>query len=300
MNSGKAEMPILSQVNSGIMNYWKVQRLKGETNNNPLLASEYLAELFCRYGHYPYLCNMKRWNIPISKDTLVVMQQQGLTQSQMAKILMVSTDTIERRIKKYGLQGYSSVRYDLMNVQDPVFCYLLGWFCTDGYLTKGNRVALRIYEQEVIKALTDYFQCKMYTIPSRGKTKECYELYFAWAPAIFKECASQSKTTDVIVPNIPFENIDMFLRGVIEGDGCIRPVKQSKSTLIRIFTNSERFAFMLQSIVATHNYRVRIRPDRMGWELSTGDLNLLQFTYNRHLEFVCNRKYERVKQWLSI
>lgn len=277
-----------------------MQRLGRETNNNRPLAPTYLAGIFCNYGYCPYICNMKRWRIAISKEELQEMQKEGLTQGQMAEKLAVSIDTIERRIKKYGLQGYSFVRYNLMNVQDPIFCYLLGWFCTDGYLTKGNRVSLRIYDKDVINVLGNYFGTKIYTIKSRGKIKECAELYFAQAPTIFKECYDFSKTNSVRVPPIPFENIDMFLRGVIEGDGTIRIPKTNKSTLIRVFTNSERFAYMLQSVVASHGYQFRIRKDRMGWELTSGNLQLLQFAYQRHLDFVCERKYIRVKEWLSI
>lgn len=217
----------------------------------------------------------------------------------MAEVLEVSTTTIERRIKKFGLQGYSSVRYDRMNVEDPIFCYLLGWFCTDGYLTKGNRVSIRIYDEEVIVQLTEYFNCKMYTIPRKGKPT-LYECYFPWAPEIFRNTFDVQKTNSVKVPPMPIKNSDMFLRGVIEGDGCIRIPGTSRSTLIRIFTNSPAFNFMLQTLISSNGYTIRSRVDRMGWELSTGDLSFLKFVYTRHLNFVCKRKFSRAKEWLSI
>lgn len=222
-----------------------------------------------------------------------------MTQKQMAETLGVSIYTIERRVKKYKLQGYSSVRYDLMTVQNPVFCYLLGWFCTDGYLTKHNRVSLRIYDKEVIVALASYFGCRMYTIRRKEKPL-LYEFYFAKAPSVFKESFDLVKTDSIRVPPIPVENLDMFFRGVLEGDGCIRKPGTSKSTLIRIFTNSIAFKHMLQALLASQGFILRSRIDRMGWELATGDLSLLKFAYSRYLEFVCTRKYQRVKDWLSI
>lgn len=242
---------------------------------------------------------MKRWGIKIEKQRIIELQNAGLTQTDIAKTLEVSVTTIERRIKKFGLQGYSPVRYDLMNVEDPIFCYLLGWFCTDGYLTKGNRVSIRVYEEDVISKLTKYFNCKMYTIPRTNKPT-LYECYFPWAPEVFKNAFDVRKTTSVKVPPIPIENSDMFLRGVIEGDGCIRIPGKSRSTLIRIFTNSSAFNFMLQTLISSKGFKIRSRVDRMGWELSTGDLSFLKFVYTRHLDFVCKRKFSRAEEWLSI
>lgn len=53
VNSGKAEMLILSQDRSGTINFCKVQRLRRETNNNRLLAPGYLEGIFCSYGYCP-------------------------------------------------------------------------------------------------------------------------------------------------------------------------------------------------------------------------------------------------------
>lgn len=239
--------------------------------------------------------------IHIDKNALFAEIKLGITQPKIAEKFGVKLSLIERKIRKYGFTNVKKEHYDKMIVEDPIFCYLLGWFCTDGYLTSTNRVSLRIYDEDVITSLSQYFNTSKYTIKPRGKIKECHELAFSKAPHIFKNTYTTSKTNDVILPDIPLENFNMFLRGVIEGDGSIRPYKSRyKSSLIRIFSNSEEFARQLQSKVTFLGFPIKLRKDRMGWELSSGSTELLTYAYTNHTDYVCNRKYTRVKQWLSI
>jgi hypothetical protein len=237
---------------------------------------------------------MKRWNINISKETIEEMQRAGYTQLEMASKLGVSVSVVERRIKKFNLQGYSPVRYNLMTPNNPVFCYLLGWFAADGYLTKHNRVSLRTYEHDVVDKLSSYFGTRKYEIRREGKCST-HELYFAQAPAIFKEICGQGKTRDCQVPAVQY--FDMFLRGVIEGDGTIRPLQHKGGGLVRIFTCSENFALELQ---ARCPYPLRLRKDRMGWELSSNSTQFLSYVYTNHLDFVCSRKFKRVQPRIQV
>ena len=242
---------------------------------------------------------MKRWRIPVDKVTLQQLQEKGLTQFEMALNLGVSVSTIEKRLKLYNLQGFSLVKYDLMVVSNPQFCYLLGWFCSDGYLTKANRVSIRTYEREPMEALSKYFRTKLYCVKGQNG-KVSYEVYFAKAPSIFKELFTSCKTFSITVPQIPVTNLPYFFRGVIEGDGCIRPKGQSKSTLVRVFTCSKEFATEFQSLVQAQGFKCRLRADRMGWELSTDSLDFCAYIYQGLEEFVTPRKYGRVQEWLSI
>lgn len=242
---------------------------------------------------------LKRWGIPIEKQDLINMQLEGLSQQKMALRLGVHVATVEKRIKLFNLQGFTTVRYDLMTLKNPQFCYLLGWFCSDGYLTKGNRVSIRTYEKEPMKALSEYFGTKLYEITlSTGKIT--YEVYFALAPAIFKSLFSGNKTRTIQVPDIPTENLPYFFRGVIEGDGCIRPAGKSKSTLMRLFTASKDFAEQFQKLVQSQGFKCRLRVDRMGWELSTDSLDFCTYIYQGLEEFITPRKHGRVQEWLSI
>lgn len=242
---------------------------------------------------------VKRWRISINKQVIIDMQSKGLTQAEMALELGVSVWTVEKRIKNFGLQRYSPVRYDLMVVDNPQFCYLLGWFCSDGHLTKGNRVSIRTYERQPMLILSEYFKTKFYELPHKSGNK-IYELYFAWAPPIFRNLYTINKTFDIKVPILPSYNLPYFFRGVVEGDGCIRPAGKCRSTLIRIFTASKVFAEQFQMLVQSQGFKCKLRADRMGWELSTDSLDFCTYIYQGLEEFITPRKHSRVQEWLSI
>jgi hypothetical protein len=233
--------------------------------------------------------------LDITKESVENMLRQGITQPKIAQQIGCSVSVIERRIKQWGLKGTTAVRYDLMTLDNPVFCYLMGWFLTDGYLTRGNRVSIRVKDEGPMRTLATYFGTKHYEVG------DLRELYFAWAPTIFRDSYERRKTFDAKLPGVSTRECQlMLLRGIIEGDGSIRPPKQYKSTLIRIFSASRKLAEDIQRLIQQLGYNVRLRVDRMGWEVTTSSLEFLRELYTGYKQFVLPRKQQRAEGWLSI
>lgn len=173
--------------------------------------------------------------------------QKRRTQKDIALELGCHVGTVEAAMSRHGLTNQVLSRYkvkeELMVPTNPYFIYAVGLFITDGSIAKDGRLSIRINDKDPIKVLTDYFDCPYYHC--RRDTRPQHEFNIPYNTPLTDYCrgltsTSSRKTFEVRVPtDIQDESLRLLLlRGIIDGDGSIRP----DSTDIRVFTASKAMA----------------------------------------------------------
>lgn len=176
------------------------------------------------------------------------------TQKQIAAELGCHVGTVESAMKRHNLTNQITSRYkvkeELMTPDNPYFMYAVGLFITDGSIAADGRLSIRINDKEPVKALADYFDCPYYHC--RRDSRPQHEFNIPYNTPLTDYCRSLSDNTSIKTFNVrvPLDVQDeslrlMLLRGIIDGDGSIRP----DATDIRIFTASNEMSKTLSELL---------------------------------------------------
>lgn len=245
------------------------------------------------------------------------------TQKQIALELGCGIWRIENAMSKFQLTNQLHSRYKVkeekMNPADPYFMYAVGLFITDGSIAKDGRLSIRINDREPIKVLGDYFDCPIYHC-RRDTTRPQFEFNIPYSTPLTEYCKKLSselstKTFNVRVPlDIEDEKLNLLLlRGIIDGDGSIRP----DSTSIRIFTASKLMSSSLSSLLKkldiehTIQNTVYGRYKKTGWTITTSVKATVpaliriyedfpELSVKRKREIVRNKVYDIVRTYKMI
>lgn len=251
----------------------------------------------------------KRFNITLQ---LLVEEffDKRKTQKLIAFELGCDVTTVERAMKKFGLTNQITSRYkvreELMTPENPYFMYTVGLFITDGSISKGGRLSIRINDGDVIKVLCSYFDCPYYMC-RRDNPTALHEFNVPYSTPLTVYCQalsdnSSKKTFDVSCPtNLKTrEQKLMLLRGIIDGDGAIRPDLRD----IRVFTASENMVITLSqilndlNIVFTVQNTIYGRHKKDGWTIyigTTASVSTLISVYEDYPDLAIQRKRNVVK-----
>ena len=177
------------------------------------------------------------------------------SQKEIANEFGVHVSTIERYIKTFGLTRYrEKVKYpinkDSINLQNPIYWYFLGLVLSDGYVdVNNNRIMITLIDEDILIELSKYFSTNDYVIPiskTKIKNNKYYYSLTLVSAELVDSCISildiknKSKTNEVVFPTTDnIENYLMLLRGVIDGDGCIK-VSKTGNIYFEIYSHSDR------------------------------------------------------------
>lgn len=138
---------------------------------------------------------------------------------------------------------------------DKVLGYICGWIASDGNLNKKYKnivVQLAIKDKEIIKFLA------LNLIDGEFRFRDVFNgtshqsRFQATLPKLYQYCLdmgitpAKSLTLDVKLDDKSEDFKLYFLRGVIDGDGCVIVGKTLGSSIIAICSASEKFAISLQ------------------------------------------------------
>jgi len=143
-------------------------------------------------------------------------------------------------------------------IWSPRLAYVIGLITTDGCLSiDGHHIDFTSKDLELVKIFKDYLNLdNKITKKTRGREKEKKYFRIQFGDANFYEfllsiglTAHKSKTIGAL--NIPDEYFTDFLRGCIDGDGCIRTFKHPESKNLQLRLNvcsaSEDFLIWLKN-----------------------------------------------------
>ena len=238
-----------------------------------------------------------------NKDILSDLLKSGISQKKIAEQFNVHITTIERSIKKLKLEGLKyaeePINISLMVIENPIFCYMLGLFITDGYFSGSTgRVEIDLLDEQPLRFLSKYFNCTFYDTFKTTLGKKRYRICFPNRVSyIFKNLGFKpgAKTFSLVIPDIPYYNKKFFIRGLIDGDGSIY-----KSTF-RLFSVCLDILEYVKEYCANNNMSSSITiHSSIGYSLDiTGKEGLLDI-YTDYTEAAIPRKLAKAMYYDNI
>lgn len=208
----------------------------------------------------------------MNTEELIKLNNSGYTQREMAKMLNVDRTTIQRHLKKLGLSTpnyHNELKFDntvFDNIDTEEKAYWLGFLYADGSISSvDNNVELSLNGGDY-EHLNKYKQFLKHTSEVKLGVSKCNErtysrCRFCVTDKYFKKRlielgCTPNKSLTLSFPDLSifssFELVYSFIRGYVDGDGCIGFTKDGKPTL---------------SIMGTKEFLLGIKnlfPDKFG------------------------------------
>lgn len=199
-----------------------------------------------------------------------------------------------------------------INIQNPIYCYLIGLISTDGYIdNKNSRVCLRMRNEDserVFNLLKTYLE---FTGPIFTYKKVDKELRVSSLELIKNLTELGLNTNKNKIPFLNFEPLTcmkMYIRGLHDGDGNVkRANKKGKWSGGEFrFTNNNLefqtnfFNWIKKSFKGNINLRTVLRKSGEFYEISTSThlgKEFVKWFYSNYTEYKLNCKY---KKYMSI
>lgn len=195
------------------------------------------------------------------------------------------------------------------SVSDPIFCYFAGLVATDGYIStradlNTSRVCLRLKDDadtsRLLEALNAYFESTAPLFYYSKPTINTVELRIT-SNTLVEELRKvgipgKNKTFDLEFPvNLSFICLNMYLRGTLDGDGCLGKTSNTRLRY-RICTASSSFIENYKNYLE-NKYNAHIcstlnagKYPNIEWN-NKKVLLFLKDIYADYPEFRLNRKY---------
>ncbi|MDP2927910.1 MAG: LAGLIDADG family homing endonuclease [Candidatus Omnitrophota bacterium] len=136
--------------------------------------------------------------------------------------------------------------------------YLVGLITSDGCLSKdGRHIDITSKDAEFLEKIKLTFNLvNKIGMKNKGRINQAYHLQIAnisFYEFLLSVGLTPNKSLSLKSLNIPKENFCDFLRGLIDGDGCIRrwvhPSNSGEQWSLRIFSGSKEFIDWLSDVV---------------------------------------------------
>jgi predicted DNA-binding protein YlxM (UPF0122 family) len=187
----------------------------------------------------------------------------------IAAIYNVSRVAIYKKLKQYGIQQRTKSEARLeaqkqkklpqqfFDINEKFFdawsadmAYVLGLLITDGCVSDSGNVAFSINDKDLLEKVRSAMGSNHKIEPSKHQ-KNLYVFHFARENMVKKlEAFGMIPRKSLVVkfPDVPFEYIPDFLRGVFDGDGSVFFSKQNPPKLVTKFiSGSESFILDLEN-----------------------------------------------------
>lgn len=192
--------------------------------------------------------------------------------------------------------------------------YLLGLLITDGWMTDDKRIGIELIDYEAVKWIADTLFFKNKIEVRERKNSKTYGIRFTSQVAydfLLSNCVTPRKSLTVKFPDIPKEYQRDFIRGVFDGDGCVRFCKRkdrknSYTYSFDIAGASKEFITSLQEVLIenTQSDRVYINTfstgDKVIYRVAIRNLEdiskVAEWLYYDHSAFSLKRKKDKMLQ----
>lgn len=189
-------------------------------------------------------------------------QEKQISARQIAKQYLVSGDVIRRvlidngiEIKRHYGQTFDEHYFD--NIDTPNKAYLLGFLYADGCVNKNNVISFTLHrnDKEILEMYAS--ELKATNQITDVKNKPHVRLAFCskhMCNTLMSLGCGHNKTSSLKFPDIPEIYKYDFIRGFMDGDGCISIKKQGTHKYISLsFTGTEDMMNALNVIFKTNN-----------------------------------------------
>ncbi len=209
-------------------------------------------------------------NPGITDEEIIQMYKSGMPFKEMEPIIGLSDRAIRNVIYKHGIEmnrEQSSGRPRKHKVNEDFFknwshemAWVLGIFITDGHVnSKAHSITFSQKDERILRIIANYMEAD-YVLAPYGPTMQTPSLIIN-SKEIKKDLEEMGigpkKSFTVPFPNVPEEFLPSFVRGIIDGDGCV----QKRGYVMNVTTGSLSFAEGLLSIFQSWKLRSEITSE---------------------------------------
>lgn len=207
------------------------------------------------------LCKLKkhckpktRPKLKLPNNTEELLRERYLTHSlsELASLLGVSISTVSTTMRRLGLTKTKSLNNSFFNSENLLGCYWAGFLAADGCVRKqkksdGRELSISLQEKDVNqiiqlkKDIEAYDFDLVYSQRGHNKTGKMtgqYAIYLTISKQCFEDLSNNFsivpvKSLTLLPPKISnHQNKLAFIKGYIDGDGCI--VKHKNSSYVEV------------------------------------------------------------------
>jgi intein-encoded DNA endonuclease-like protein len=246
----------------------------------------------------------------INIEDIISLYNQGFSPTQIAEKYNCSCINITKRLKKEGIcftRDYKKTRYsrrgrhkidlDFFKIIDTEEkAYFLGIMYSDGSVFS-NQFYLKLKDEDVVVKFRNALKCS-YPIKHNEFPYYNYTLQISskeMCNDLIKLGCVPNKTKIIKFPNIEPYLYKHFIRGFMDGDGCIRVGKTKGKCVIDFTSASYTFLIQLQEILCNIATHIRICKESKYdvWHLRCGGKqvqSILDWIYQDSTVYM-DRKY---------
>lgn len=213
----------------------------------------------------------------IDINHIISLYEEGKNSAEIAEILGCCPENITRRLKKAGIdfkRDYSKVRHNRSNrtpidinffktIDTEEKAYFLGIMFSDGSISKNNQFYLKLKDEDIVVKFKKALKCS-YPIRHNEFPYYNYVLQVSCQEMcndLIKLGCVPNKTRTVQFPDIPKELRRHFIRGLMDGDGCIRVGETIGKCMFDIASASYQFIQQLKEILTPYTSHIGISKE---------------------------------------
>ena len=248
------------------------------------------------------------------KEKVREMIYEGMTHKKIANYYNITLYQLRGYLRNHVTNQRSNHEIDesLIDVNNPMFWYLIGLISTDGHLNSvGNTVSIYQKDAVFLNKLKNYFKSKGFV---RRGNSGIYILYLT-SEKLTRFLKEQGFTSDkrYSVPFLkcPEKHLPLYIRGIFDGDGCISYKYLSgilKSRVVQITSGSYSMIQGIEKSCNFINFKIHAKKSIVNnpyWDIlaTTVDdiVKFCEFIYSEgYLEYCLTRKLVLFKRFLKI
>ena len=232
-------------------------------------------------------------NIPCAK----IGKQYNVAESTIVRIL--KNNNIE--IRRHYANTFNEYYFDEIDTSNKA--YLLGFLYADGCINKNNVVSIVIHKKDI--EILQMFKKELNASNeiSELKSKPHVRISFCskhMCDTLINIGCGHNKTDSLSFPDIPEQYKYDFIRGFMDGDGCISLInKEDRKYISLSFTGT---LDMMQELKSTFNVNNKIQFYRNSYALHIGKtkdvlriLNNIYFNADLYMK----RKYKKYQEYIE-
>lgn len=241
-------------------------------------------------------------------NVLNLYQNQNMSIRQISKKYNVSESVVKRiliknnvKIKKHYKYTFNEYYFD--NIDTNNKAYLLGFLYADGCINKNNVISFTIHQKD--KEILEMYIKELQATNKIDYIKEKQHVRISFCSkhmcdTLIKMGCGHNKTKSLSFPNIKDEYKYDFIRGFMDGDGCICISNRGEYKYINLsFTGTLEMMQELKVIFKVNN---KISFYKNAYTLHIGKekdvLRILKDIYN-NAELFMSRKYYKYKEYIE-
>lgn len=246
----------------------------------------------------------------ININQIVALYNEGKNASEIAEIVGCCPVNVTRRLRTVGInfkRDYSKTRHSRINripidinffkeINTEEKAYFLGIMFSDGSITH-KQFYLKLKDSDVVykfkKALKCGYSIRHNEFPYNNYILEvsCQEM----CRDLIKLGCVPNKTRTIQFPNIPIDMYRHFIRGFMDGDGCIRVGETLGKCMFDMTSASYQFILQLKDVLTPYTTHIGIAKESKYdvWHLRCGGKQvkfLLEWLYKDSTVYM-QRKY---------